>query len=290
MNTLHLLVSGDYWHDDFRDQLSIIKHPTTMVPAARIESLADHNFDLVVLAKSGRYEVEQSTVDAIRRIMPKVPIVVLLGSWCEGENRSGQRLEGTTSVLWHQWETKFEKFCSQFGEEQATDWHLPLTATVADRVRDFSPSANLLEKLSGSTVGISSNEKHSAESIRDLLAAYKCQSKWIRSGDIENGEGASGIDVLCIDASQGVGELTPRLAQLSAKFTDIPSVVVAGFVRQQDIDMLSKLGINHVIAKPFDAEDFAQALVNALAGRKETMLPKPSMLKSSKQGRQARRL
>ena len=99
MNPLQILISGDYWHEDFRDLFSRLEIPVTMVPTQQIDSVFDREFQLIVLAQSRRNQVSQSMVDYLRSKTPGVPIVVLLGSWCEGENRSGQPLLGVTQAV-----------------------------------------------------------------------------------------------------------------------------------------------------------------------------------------------
>lgn len=171
---------------------------------------------------------------------------------------------------------------------QTTDWHLPLTSTVADRVREFSADPNLIKKLSGTNVGISTLDKDSFDSLQELLKVYECCSKWVRSGSNKDSEDSGAVDAICINASRGVDELGPWLVQLKAKYKTAAFVVVAGFVRQQDIDMLAKHAIFHVIAKPFQADDFARVLVSSLDATQETVLPKPSILKGSQTTRQSK--
>ena len=286
MSQLHLLVSGDYWHEDFRDQLSQIKFPTTMVPLERLSSAPSQEYDLVVLAQSRRNEISASTVDEIRQSMPQVPIVVLLGTWCEGENRSGEPLEGVNNVLWHQWEKRFEKFCVQMNEGVSTDWHLPLTATVADQVRDFSPDPSHVKQLSGPNVGVSASHRSSFESIRDLLNLYSCEVSWIES-DKEKAKSEQ-FDAVCVDIERGIEQQKNSISVLKSLFHNIPTVVLLGFPRKQDVDGLAAFGITQIVSKPFTADELVMSLIQACSEQsvpENSVVPKPSILKM--QGKKA---
>ena len=89
---------------------------------------------LVVSRRSRRDQIEPETVEFLRKKFAGIPIVNLLGSWCEGETRSGNPLPGVIRVYWHQWNGQYGKFVSQLKANQITDWHQPPTATIGDRV------------------------------------------------------------------------------------------------------------------------------------------------------------
>ena len=59
--------------------------------------------ELLVLALHYPERFPSESIESIRQKMPYLPIVGLLGSWCEGEARSGNPPSGVTRVYWHQW-------------------------------------------------------------------------------------------------------------------------------------------------------------------------------------------
>lgn len=285
MNTLQILVSGDYWHDDFREQFSKLSVPATLVPVERIKSLENRAFQLIVLAQSRRDQISQSFVDLLRSEYPEVPIVVLQGSWCEGENRSGKPLLGVSQVLWHQWESRFERFCIQVNDGMASDWHLPLTASVSDRVRDFSPDPGITAKLIGKRVLVSSEDRTSFESISDMLGIYQSASVWAQTQ--QPSSSVVDVDVICVDANGMSSDLTDRISKLKSEFDSLPILVTLNFPRKQDLASLEALGVQEVVSKPYTHNEFLMSLIRALdesgplgdspSGESAT-IPKPQIL------------
>ena len=276
MNPLEILISGDYWHEDFREPFSRLEVPATMVPTQQIQSVFGRQFHLIVLAQSRRDQISQSTIDFLRSELFEVPIVLLLGSWCEGENRSGKPLQGVNQVLWHQWDSRFERFCIQMKEGLKSDWHQPLTASVSDRVRDFAPDSAISEMLQGKKVLISSEDNTTFESISDMLSIYQCAGFWAESRE----SGAADVDAICVDGNGASEELIDRIVNLKAKFENVPVSVMLNFPRQQDLDSLMAVGVKEVVSKPYTHNEFLHSLTRSMAGNVEAQrhgIPKPSI-------------
>ena len=85
-----VLVTGDFWHTDFQKIVSKFDVPVTLVPFDKVDTVLGQNYDLVVLAQSRRDQFLEADVERLLTNFPSVPIVGLLGSWCEGESRSGR--------------------------------------------------------------------------------------------------------------------------------------------------------------------------------------------------------
>ena len=276
MNPLEILISGDYWHEDFREPFSRLEVPATMVPTQQIQSVFGRQFHLIVLAQSRRDQISQSTIDFLRSELFEVPIVLLLGSWCEGENRSGKPLQGVNQVLWHQWDSRFERFCIQMKEGLKSDWHQPLTASVSDRVRDFAPDSAISEMLQGKKVLVSSEDSTTFESISDMLSIYQCAGFWAESRE----SGAADVDAICVDGNGASEELIDRIVNLKAKFENVPVSVMLNFPRQQDLDSLMAVGVKEVVSKPYTHNEFLHSLTRSMAGNGEAQrhgIPKPSI-------------
>ncbi|QEG22809.1 hypothetical protein [Mariniblastus fucicola] len=283
MSTLQILISGDYWHGDFREPFSKLEIPATMVPLERIKSVEGQAFNLIVLAQSRRDQMSQTAIDSLRTQFPEVPIVVLLGSWCEGENRSGTPLIGVSQTMWHQWESRFERFCVQVSDGVRSDWHQPLTASVSDRVRDFSPDGAIVEKLIGKMVVVSSEDRTTAETISEMLKTYQCDSLWAEAEtDLID---SADVDAICIDANGVSSELKNRISNFKDRFEDTPVVVAMNFPRQQDMNLLSQLGVQEIVSKPYTHNEFLQSLLRALDASTGFAVPKPSILSRNRMSR-----
>jgi len=280
MDTLQILISGDYWHEDFREPFTQLEVPVTMVPTEQLNSVNDQTYHLIVLAQSRRNQISQSTIDYLRAEMPEVPIVVLLGTWCEGENRSGKPLLGVNQVVWHQWKSRFERFCIQVKDGLQSDWHQPLTASVSDRVRDFSLDTVIADALQGKKVLVSSEDSTTFESVSDMLGVYQCSGVWAESPEVCNEE----FDAICVDGNGASNELIDRIVGLRSRFEDVPVSVMLNFPRKQDMDSLMIVGVQEVVSKPYTHNEFLHSLIRSMGGNiaahsdsERQPVPKPSI-------------
>ena len=57
--------------------------------------------DFLVLLRSWSGEFSDSWVLELQKKFPLAPILAVLGSWCEGEARTGTPLAGVHSMLWY---------------------------------------------------------------------------------------------------------------------------------------------------------------------------------------------
>ena len=156
---MNILVTGDYCHRDFTDLLKSIP-AATLVPLRKLietsgdnkqtvdndqtpmveqstieqpENLFDRNFDLILIAQSIPDQFSTAHIEYLQARHPLTPVVALLGSWCEGDARTGRSIPGVRRIYWHQWHGRFELFRHQLQHDGYTEWHSPFTATVGDQ-------------------------------------------------------------------------------------------------------------------------------------------------------------
>ena len=222
MNDCKILFTGDFWHSDFRSVVSGFEVPTTLVPIEKIATVGDSAFDLVVVAQSRRGQYSKDQIENIQNMFPTTPIVGLLGSWCEGEVRSGNPWPGVLRVYWHQWEGRFADFKKQLEEEGVTDWHVPRTTSVGDLIANsnFRPDGqmNLFVAISAWT-----ETKHSM--ISDAIDSYGWTSCWVERA-IWNAETVSAVDAICIEADVWCDDLANRIKWIRSEVPQTPMVLV----------------------------------------------------------------
>ena len=92
------------------------------------------------------------------------PLLAILGSWCEGETRTGRPLPGVARTYWHQWLSRCGKDLERIAAGECPAWGLPLTVADDERVEHvcsfapppareglvavFSPDADAAEAIS----------------------------------------------------------------------------------------------------------------------------------------------
>lgn len=272
-NTTHqnvrILLTGDYWHRDFRPLLHQLSCYVTMAPIeALISESKDSNstsscssVDLVVVAISVRDQIDSATLETISQINAPTPVVCLLGSWCEGETRSGHPPAGIPRVYWHQWQGRFERFVEAINGDKVSPWSLPRTANDSDQIQAAS---NLITGSAAETsssklqpqriVAVSALTAQSYEMLADAIKSLGGSSQWIEMLAWE-AKTITTPSLICIDADSWSPECEVRIRDLRGEFGRTPIAIFLNFPREDELESLKNWGIDWVVSKPFQLGD-----------------------------------
>ena len=264
MGPFRILITGDYGHADFQEVISDSPVATTLIPLTEVVSWDAESCDLIVMAQSRRGQISQVDVEMIRSQFPLVPIVNLMGSWCEGAERSGCALDGVKPVFWHQWKGRFEEFISQVQSGEMADWQLPATATHADRMESRHRRETLLEAAScDCRIGVYCMTMTQFEMLSDTFKAMGWQAFWMLQQDWD-GQPIDPPDAICADGLSLTPILVEKVADLKERFPASPLIVTLNFPRHDEVEELRRMGVSEVVSKPFEHIDLQLAVSKAL--------------------------
>jgi len=85
---------------------------------------SESDTDLIVFLQSYTKQFSATAVDRLRRHLPLTPMVVVLGAWCAGEQRTGSPLIGPFRVFADEWD---ETELLRFRDTNASLWMQPPT-------------------------------------------------------------------------------------------------------------------------------------------------------------------
>jgi len=273
MSEHKILVTGDFWHSDFQSILAGLEVPVTLVPFERAQAIVDGSFDLVVIAQARRGQHSAEEVQKLQTLFSTTPIIALLGSWCEGETRSGTPWPGIPRVYWHQWEGRYQKFASQLQRFGVSDWHAARTTTAADRVVN-SNVVDYPNKVSCVAISAWANEKHAM--VADAINHFGWSSCWVERA-VWNAETSAAIDVVVIEADGWSVDLVNRVRWIQRQVVCTPMVLVTNYPRRDQLETIEAMGINGVVSKPFELDELKTAVVNAV---KFFQTPQPGLIAS----------
>ena len=275
MAASRILITGDYWHKDFQNLIAEIDVTATMMTLGSLlpeatDSSTDEGlskFDLVTIAQSRQGQYDQATIDAIVERVGTTPVVMLLGSWCEGELRSDKPIEGVKRVYWHQWQGRFAEFIDELENEGVSAWHAPATTTDADHIQTITvKSLRAKTEEKSLAIGVSAWNAESYQVLADALKSFGWQPRWIERSNWINM--AASLDAICIDAGSQPDKTAQRLQGfqwLKEKAANIPMVLTMNFPRHQDVAELEKIGVTRIVSKPFELADLRVAIEAAVA-------------------------
>lgn len=266
MPTLSVLLVGDAQRSEFREAVAALRAGAAVVVApdlATAERLLAEGVtpDLLVLAQAfpGQFPIE--TVARLRRHVPLARVIGLLGSWCEGEVRTGRPWPGAVRVYWHQWLPRCPEELRALAEGRSSSWALPSTASDEER---FLAAAERPPTVGQGQIGIVAQQFD----VQDWLAAACRQAGytavWLRE---EQPPGDCGLAALVFDFGGEIDTDFGRLCRLVKQFGDVPVVALVNFPRIEDHERLRAAGVTAVLSKPVLLEDLQGELGRLIRGR-----------------------
>jgi hypothetical protein len=202
--------------------------------------------EVLLLAQARPGCIAQSSVDAFQVAAPLTRIVIVAGTWCEGERRSGHPLVGAVRLYWH---------------EVPGWWRCNLALRVAGLTPDWSrpgdtSGASVAPGRSTpqvdapfGTVAIDSIDIATFEAIGDALRAFGFNSIWTPRGrGVTAGACAAIWDGGQLDRSE-----CQALASLRARLDGpgVPIVALLDYPRAEHIAQAQARGASVVLGKPY---------------------------------------
>jgi CheY-like chemotaxis protein len=272
MTGISILWLGDARRPEFRPAERVLVELGALRQAAdarqAIEAMAEGSStpDVIVVAQAYPGQFPPAELDGLRRRAPLARVVLLLGSWCEGEMRSGRPSPGVIRIYWHQAPARSERQLRRILAGRDSIWDLPATATEEERLLAAStsewprttPLSPCGRGVGGEGVVVIVTRR--AE-MQGVLAAVcrECgyATVWLREPEAARVEGAAAA---IFDASDAGPPELDEIRHLSAALAPAPIVVLMDFPRIDDLDRLLSAGVSAILAKPLHVDDLAWTL------------------------------
>jgi hypothetical protein len=214
--------------------------------------------ELVLLAQSRPTGgAEQALIEHLRVIAPLTRIIVVAGTWCEGELRTGRPLVGVIRLYWYEFAPWWQGALHQTAMGEAPPWSEPLDDVRAGQMswrRHRRYESFQAPALDAQTVAIDSIDYAVYESLARLLSPFGCECVWQPRHRPERwtGEPTLGIfDGAQLDAPEleQLRRFRCRLEQASA-----PVVLLLDFPREEHFQIAHTAGVTAILAKPYQAD------------------------------------
>ncbi len=255
MNELSILLLGDTRRTEFERARTVanscgaVREFADVASAAAALAEAHVVPDVIVIAQSFPGQFSHEAIDGLRRLAPLARVVGLMGSWCEGEMRTGSPWPGVVRTYWHQWTARCTRQLDRLAAGQSTSWALPPTATEEERLL-----ANISERWPRCE-GVVVIQSRSQETADWLSAA--CRSRGLatvrqRSPATARVEGATAA---IYDAANLCDGEYDELHHLAAAMRPAPVIALLAFPRVEDQQRALWAGAATVLSKPLAVDD-----------------------------------
>lgn len=266
--TVSVLFVGDRERGEFADVFAWLRDNARLAVAADCSAAAGHlsggDFDpeLIVVAQSWPGEFSPREIDRLRRAAPLARVSELLGSWCEGETRTGRPAGGTLRNYWHQWLPRMAPEFARAARGERSIWSLPPTATDDERL----VAAGAEHRLTGNTAGEVAGKDRAGRGLIAILLQNgmmaralcdACPTRGYACAWLPRGRGSylSGVRALVWDAPSAVDSWAETLVSLGREWRNTPIVALASFPRIEDVARLRAAGAAAVVSKPMLLDD-----------------------------------
>ncbi len=263
MKSLTALLIGDFGRQEFSEAAETIARAGKV---AMVDTLADalqridggqFQPDLIVLACAWPGQFDHAQLYALRRRLPLARFLSVLGSWCEGETRSGDPWPGMLRTYWHHWLPHWSSELRQFVRHQLTTWGLPTTASDDERWIGAAP----LPQGGQGLILIQSATWDMAEMLCQSCQQRGYATVWMPP----HGDGlVAGISAVLWDAPD------VNVAELGRCRQALPTAVIIALVdfpRSQEVQAARAAGVSLVMGKPLRMDDLFAELARRTARR-----------------------
>ena len=256
-----VLLLGDGDHGEFQDAVAWLAEHTRLTRTATVaEALArlrEPPYVLILLqARPGQFAV--ADVERLHAASPLTRLVALLGSWCEGEGRSGRPWPGVLRIFWHQWQPRLiPELSGTAALPRATTWSLPRTTSVAEQFdQDLRPWPHRQGLIAVHTATAALYR-----GLSDVCRAAGYDTAWLLPGQPPDPTTVSAVlwDGIACDAAE-----QEQLRGLRRDCGPVPVIALLDFLRLGDRQRALAAGAAAVLAKPFLVRDLLWHLDQAL--------------------------
>ena len=205
--------------------------------------------ELIVVAEAVPGQVTHAALENLRRLAPLARVVGLLGSWCEGEMRSGTPWPGVARTYWHQWPTRCRRELGRLAAGVRCGWMLPPTATEEERL--LADLGQQWPRRQGLVV-ISARWREMAEWLWTACRSRGFATVWQRP---PTGARVEGATAAIFDGADLGPEECRELRRLAEVLRPAPVIALSAFPRADDRQRALASGAATILSKPLALDD-----------------------------------
>ena len=263
---LHILLIGDTSRAEFHEAVAALEDLARLTRFASLEAaiaaLSDPHQSAdglpaahaIVLAQAYPGQFAVAAMDRLHGLAPLARLIAILGSWCEGESRSGRPLPGAVRIDWHEVPARICREFPLWSQADGCAWRLPATATDEERLL-ASLRAAAARRRAGRYLHAAA--RNGSPLRRCLPRGRLCDSLAASApSDARAGAVAAIYDAASLDAAPAA-----ELRRLAADVSPAPVLAVLDAPRIQDVSLARSLGAA-LLAKPFRVDELLWQLAN----------------------------
>ena len=265
LNSARVLLTGDFQRPEFQAAVTWLRTTADVDSCANLHDATEHlgqmNADphLLVVAQSYPDQFSARQIEQLHRTAPLARIVALLGSWCEGEARSGRPWPGVMRIYWHQFESRLSPLLGEYPDFQ-TIANLPRTSSNTEQLGGgHVPHSGQYRGL----VAIRTSIYNDYEALGESLGQIGYSNVWLNDVGWRDLPRATAI---VWDGSYWDGSNPAQTAELRHLCDAAPVIALMNFPRHHEVLHLREAGVSAIVSRPFLIDDL-QYQIDRMASR-----------------------
>jgi hypothetical protein len=261
-------------HEEFAPVLQWLRDHTalavfgTLDLALDIPEESDPRPAAVVLGQSRRGEFSPQDQERMLRFAPLAEAIVVLGSWCEGETRSGSPATGWQRVYWHQFvdRARVEILPGLINDQGVGRQARRLPRTVTENERGLARSQWQIPSGAG-RIAINTPSQVDYEAVAEACRTAGYETIWCQQSD------RSEMDaVRCVVWDRWGFESDDLAAwtEWQKEWKHLPTVATIGFPRKQDLQWVASGTVEAIVGKPFVIAELLNAVEEVVSRKQES--------------------
>ena len=217
--TLPLLLIGNVMSGELRDIAETVDACDINVSPDIDGALAlirdGYSPAVIVVEQSWPGRISAGDFDKLQRAAPLARIVRLLGTWMEGELRTGRPQPGTLRTYWHESATRIAQDIRNLCAGRKSNWAMPTTANDQERLLEaLGDSCVFLKPPSpAKSIAIYAQHRETAESLTEICTQCGWHGEWLREHQLAAPIAA---DAILVDSVRGVPAAISSIHKLRA--------------------------------------------------------------------------
>jgi len=255
VSEISILLVGSTRRSEFRQARAALDKHGRVVAVADVETAADAMAaedlapDLIIVAQSFPGQFSSASIDRLRRLAPLARLLGLLGTWCEGETRTGQPWPAAIRIYWHEWQSRVEQEIAWLREGACSTWALPITASEEERLLLLADEPMGVRE---GRIAVWTPHFDMQDWLRAACRRRGYETVWLEPHRPIRAEGATAA---IFDGNECRGREAQSLRRLAAELGPTPIIALLEFPRVEDHARALAAGARAVLSKPLLMED-----------------------------------
>lgn len=222
----------------------------------------------IILGQSRRGEFSPGDQERLLRFAPLAETVVVLGSWCEGETRSGSPATGWQRVYWHQFldRARVELLPGLNNHDGADRQVYRLPRTVTENERGLARSRWRIPSGAG-CIAINTPGQVDYEAVAEACRAAGYETIWCQQSDRSE---IAAVRCVVWDRWGFENDDLAAWTDWQKEWKHLPTVATIGFPRKQDLQLVTSGAVEAIVGKPFVLAELLNALDKVVGRPQQT--------------------